>query len=169
MPQVPFKCGRPKPSSEECRWRIHWRSVHGRCCYYPEFPKQTVSLKRCSTQGCRPGRGRGPEPASGGLGGISCGSSGLSRSRRCSWGNRWRLAATPPQTRSTLVRCYLRPLWDRTHGDWSEDKYPQHGNTRLNEKSGWPLIGLYFFLKRVITETGSSYGWFVIIYLYTVN
>lgn len=83
-PDMPLSCGHPKPRSQGCRWRIHWRNVHGRYCYCSEFPTQTVYLKHWSTQGFQPGQGRGPQQASGGQGGISCGSFGLSRSRKCS-------------------------------------------------------------------------------------
>lgn len=145
MPAVLFRCSCPKPRSTGCRWRIHWRNAPGRCCCCPEFLTQTASSKCRSTQGCRPVRGRGPQLASGGRGGTSCGSFGLPRSKRCSWGNHWRLAAIPPQTQSTPVRCYPRLLRGRKQGDWSG---AIHGmtttvNTRqqlLNERSGWPFF-----------------------------
>lgn len=111
------RCTHPKPWTTAYRWRIHWKIAHGQCCYFPESLTQTVSSKPYSTRWCRPVRGRWPEPASGSRGGISCGSFGLSRSRRCSWGNHLRLAAKPPQTQSTLARCFPRPLWGRKHGD----------------------------------------------------
>jgi len=120
MPVVVFWARQPKPNSTRCMWRIRWRNAHGRCCYYPEFLTQTVSLKRCSIQRCQPVWDRGPERAFEVRGGISCGSFGSPRSRRCSWGNRWRWAAIPPQTQSTLVRCCQTLLWGRTHGDWNE-------------------------------------------------
>lgn len=74
-----------------------------------------MSLKPGSTRWYQRVRGRWPEPASEGQGGISCGSFGLSRSKRCSWGNHLRLAAKPPQTQSTLVHYFRRLLWDRKH------------------------------------------------------
>lgn len=128
-------CGRPTPRSEECRWRKRWRSVRGHWCYYPEFLTHTASLRRCSTQERWPGQGRGSWPASGGPGRIFCGSYGSSRSRRCSWGNRWRLAATPLQTRSTLVRCYPRPLWERAQGWNPESPAPQHKTAAFDRET----------------------------------
>jgi len=107
----------PRPRPAMYRWRTHWKSAHAHCCYYPKILMQIVPLKCCCTRGCWPIQGKGTEPASGGLDEISCGSFGLSKNRRCSWGNHWKLEATPPQTQPTLVHCCLRLLWARKH--WS--------------------------------------------------
>lgn len=117
MPVMYLSWRGPTPDSTGYRWRTHWKTAHGHCCYYPEFLTQSVSLKLCSTQGFWPVWGRGREPASAGWGGISCGSFCWSRSRRCSWGNHLRLVAIPPQIQSTLVHCYLRVLWVRRQVD----------------------------------------------------
>lgn len=140
-------CGRPTPRSEECRWRTRWRSVHGRCCYYPEFLIHTAYLRRCSTQERWPGQGRGSWPVSGGPGRIFCGSYGSSRSRRCSWGNRWRLAAIPLQTRSTLVRCYPRPLWERAQGWNPESPARQHKTAAFD----WEKCTTFCWLDQIDT------------------
>lgn len=93
-----------KPCSLRYRWTRHWTSAPGP--RYPKLLTQTVCLDCCPTQRCWPVQDTEPEPASGGQDGISCESFGLSRSRRCSWGNHWRSAATPRQTQPTPVRCY---------------------------------------------------------------
>lgn len=95
-----------KPSSVRYRWMIHWRSVRG--LRYPKLPTQTVNCY--STRGIWPIQDTEPQPASAGQDETSCESFGLSRSRRCSWGNHWKLAATPRRTQPTLVRSYQRRL-----------------------------------------------------------
>lgn len=100
--------------SPGCRWTIRLSSVHGSCCCCPKTQSQSVSWKHCTSRTSGPGQGIGIVPASAAPGGTSCESSGLSRSRKCSWGNRWRSEATPPRTQATPARCSLRPLQDTT-------------------------------------------------------
>lgn len=77
-------CGSSRPYSEECRWRRHWRTFHGHCCNCQKFLTQTVSWRLHSNQWHQPGWDRVPGSASAERVGIFYGSSGLSRSRRCS-------------------------------------------------------------------------------------
>jgi len=103
----------PQRASSGCKWRTRWTSAREHCCCCPRLPTQTAFVDPSATRKPRPAWDTGPAVAAGTPGGIFDGSCGLSKSRRCSWGTRWRWAATPQQTLSTLARCCLRQLWTK--------------------------------------------------------
>lgn len=111
MPSMRQRRSSATSASPGCRWKTRWRSARGSGCCCPQTRTRSAPWKRPLSG---PGRGRGPAPASEAPGGTSCESCGLSRSRRCSWGNRWRSGAKPPRTQPTPARCSPRPLRDRT-------------------------------------------------------